>query len=127
MKIEVSKAIDELKCQFGNAITARDDNQGGAYTIIEQVSLGENFIPRETWVGFHIPAQYPYSDIYPIFISNDVKRNDGVAFEAPITPGHNFEGRSAIQISRRNNAAQNGLQRATTKVLKVLAFLESLS
>jgi len=127
MKAEVSTAIEELKRQFGGAALAvREDGQGGAYVVIEPVPLGTRFRPEATWVGFQIPAQYPYADIYPMFIGSDVRRADGAAFQAPVTPGHTFEGRSAIQVSRRSAAAQNGTQKATAKVLKVLDFLEKL-
>src|ERR1700680_4462469 len=127
MKVEVSSGIEELKRQFGgSSLTVREDGQGGAYVVMEPVQLGPKFRPEATWVGFQIPAQYPYADIYPIFIGGDVSRADGVAFQAPVTPGHKFEGRAAIQVSRRSAAAQSGTQRATAKVLKVLDFLEKL-
>jgi hypothetical protein len=93
---------------------------------MEPVSLGPKFRPTSTWMGFQIPAQYPYADIYPVFIGADVARTDGIGFAAPVTPGHHFEGRPAIQVSRRNSAAQSGLQRVSTKILKVLDFLEKL-
>src|SRR5258708_2191668 len=108
MKIEVSTAIEELKRQFdGSSFTMRDDGQGGAYVMMEPVELGPRYRPGATWVGFQIPAQYPYADIYPVFIGGEVARADGVGFVAPVTPGHNFEGRPAIQISRRSAAAQS--------------------
>lgn len=127
MKVEVSTAVEELKRQFGtSSFSVREDGQGGAYVLMEPVSLGPRYRPEATWVGFQIPAQYPYADIYPIFIGGDVSRIDGAAFTAPITAGHHFEGRPAIQVSRRNGAAQGGLQKAVTKLLKVLDFLEKL-
>jgi len=127
MKVEVSKGIEELKRQFSTSpLTVREDGQGGAYVVIEQVSLGPKYQPQLTWIGFQIPAQYPYADIYPVFVGGDVKRTDGSAFVAPVTPGHNFEGRPAVQVSRRSGAAQNGLQKVTGKILKVLDFLEKL-
>ncbi|MHB1142890.1 MAG: hypothetical protein ACYC1T_14185 [Sulfuricaulis sp.] len=127
MKVEVSTAIEELKHQFGaSSFTVREDGQGGAYVRIEPVSLGRRYQPDKTWIGFHVPAQYPYADIYPIFIGAEVTRVDGIAFVAPVTPGHQFEGRAAIQVSRRNGNAQAGLQKATAKILKVLDFLERL-
>jgi hypothetical protein len=127
MKVEVSTAIEELKRQFGgSSLTAREDGQGGAYVVMEPVQLGPKFRPPETWVGFQIPAQYPYADLYPVFIGGNVVRADGAAFQAPVTPGHNFEGRGAIQISRRSAAAQSGTQKAVAKILKVLDFLEKL-
>ncbi len=127
MKVEVATAIEELKRQFStSSLTLREDGQGGAYVLMEPVELGAKFLPAATWVGFQIPAQYPYADIYPVFIGTDVQRADGVAFQAPVTPGHTFEGRRAIQISRRSAAAQSGSQKAVAKILKVLDFLEKL-
>ena len=129
MKVEVSSAIEELKRQFSaSSFTVREDGQGGAYVVMEPVSLGPRYRPETTWVGFQIPAQYPYADIYPVFIGSETMRCDGGSFAAPVTPGHRFEGRTAIQVSRRSGAAaQNGLQRATAKILKILDFLEKLS
>jgi hypothetical protein len=127
MKVEVATGIDDLKRQFGSAqFTIREDGQGGAYVVMDPINLGEKFTPQTSWMGFHIPAQYPYADIYPVFISANVQRANGKPFEVPVTPGHTFEGRPALQISRRNSAAQNGLQKVSTKILKVLDFLERL-
>ena len=129
MKTEVSAGIEQLQRQFSAAaFTVREDGQGGAYVVMEPFPLGPKFRPLATWVGFHVPAQYPYSDIYPMFIGADVVRADGVAFVPPVTPGHSFEGRPALQISRRNSAAQSGgLQTVPAKILKVLDFLEKLA
>jgi hypothetical protein len=127
MKVEVSSGIEELRRQFnGSTFTVREDGQGGAYVVMEPVALGLRFRPEATWVGFHIPPQYPYADIYPVFIGANVSRANGVPFTVPVTPGHSFEGRPAIQVSRRNSAAQSGLQKAGAKILKVLDFLEKL-
>ena len=127
MKLEVSAAIEELKRQFDrSSMIVREDGQGGAYVMMEPVELGAKYRPSATWIGFQIPAQYPYADIYPVFIGGELSRSDGIAFQAPMTPGHNFEGRTAIQISRRSTAAQNGSQKVVAKILKVLDFLERL-
>jgi hypothetical protein len=127
MKIEVSTAIEELKHQFSTAtFTVNEDGQGGARVLIEPIRIGAKYSPSDTWLGFQIPAQYPYADIYPVFIGN-VVRVDGRPFVAPVTPGHSFGGRPALQVSRRNSAVQSGLQKAKTKILKVLDFLENLA
>jgi hypothetical protein len=127
MKAEVATGIEELKRQFGPAnFSVREDGQGGAYVVMEPVMIGPRYRPAATWFGFHIAAQYPYADIYPVFIGADVQRVDGVPFTVPVTPGHNFEGRRALQVSRRNGAAQTGMQKAPAKILKVLDFLEKL-
>lgn len=127
MRTEVTAAIEELKRQFPESVfTASEDGQGGAYVFMEPVVLGARYEPEGNWLGFQIPAQYPYADIYPMFMGADCHRKDGVGFTAPVTLGHNFQGRPAIQISRRSGAAQNGGQKATAKVLKVLDFLRTL-
>jgi hypothetical protein len=127
MKVEVSAGIEELKRQFStSSFAVREDGQGGAYVVMEHVTLGPKYRPAATWVGFQVPAQYPYADIYPVFSGGDVVRADGVAFVALVMPGHHFEGRPAIQVSRRNSAAQSGLQKVPAKILKVLDFLEKL-
>lgn len=127
MKVEVSSAIDELRRQFpDSSVTEREDGQGGAYVTIDAVVLGHRYLPSSSWMGFQIPAQYPYADIYPVFVDASVARADGIPFVPPVTPGHTFEGRPALQVSRRNGAVQSGLQTARAKVLKVLDFLEKL-
>ena len=127
MRIEVARAIDEVKAQFPDStVTVTDDGQGGARLIIEPVSIGARYRPTVTWLGFHVPPQYPYADIYPVFIGAEVSRSDGSAFQVPVTPNHTFESRRALQVSRRSPAAQNGHQTAVAKILKILDFLERL-
>jgi hypothetical protein len=127
MKVEVSAAIDELRRQFPeSSVTTTEDGHGGAHVFIEHIDLGDRYLPMATWFGFQIPAQYPYADVYPVFMGADVKRCDGVAFVAPVTNGHTYQGRPAIQISRRSAAAQMGSQTATAKILKVIDFLKKL-
>jgi hypothetical protein len=127
VKTEVTTAIEELKRQFPDStLTIREDGQGGAYVVMDPVVLSARFTPSSTWVGFQIPAQYPYADIYPVFVAGQLARVDGVPFAAPITPNHQFENRPALQISRRNGAAQTDRHKATAKILKVLNFLEKL-
>ena len=70
--------------------------------------------------------EHPYADIYPVFIGANVARASRAPFTTPVTPGHHFEGRPAIQVSRRNSSAQSGLQKVGTKILKVLDYLEKL-
>ena len=128
MKQEVANAIEELERAFPSSdVCSQEDGDGGAYVIVEDVALGARYHPPSTWLGGHIPALYPYADIYPLFIAANVRRVDGVDFEPPVTPGAQFQGRSALQVSRRNNHTQNYPQTAVAKFVKVLHFLEELS
>ena len=125
VKAEVGEAIEELKRAFpGSEVTVSEDGHGGAQVVVESVPIGARYEPTHSWLGGHIPAQYPYADIYPVFMDAAVRRRDGKGFEAPITEGHNFCGRPAIQISRRNNGIQNSGQSAVAKFLKIIDFLE---
>ena len=127
MKQDVANAIEELKRAFPSSdVCSREDGGGGAYVIVEDVDIGGRFRPSTTWLGGHITALYPYADIYPLFISDKVRRVDGVAFEPPVTPGAQFLKRPALQISRRNNHSQHYPQTAVAKFVKVLHFLDEL-
>ncbi|MDE0006443.1 MAG: hypothetical protein OXQ29_27450 [Rhodospirillaceae bacterium] len=127
MKPHVAKAVDELDRAFPSSpILSREDGEGGAYVIVEHVTIGPKYKPCSTWFGGHITALYPYADIYPLFIGADVRRVNGVAFDAPVTPGAQFEQRPALQVSRRNNHTQNYPQTAVAKFLKVQQFLAEL-
>lgn len=127
MKQAVANAIEELKRAFPSSeVYTKEDGSGGAYVIVEDVTIADRYEPSSTWVGGRITALHPYADIYPLFISEQVRRVDGVEFDVPVTRGAQFLGRPAIQISRRNNRAQNYPQTAVAKFVKVLHFLEEL-
>ena len=127
LKAEVGEAIEELKRAFPSSeLTVSEDGEGGARVVVESVAIGARYEPEQSWLGGHIPAQYPYADIYPVFMDAAVRRRDGIGFEAPITEGHDFCGRPAIQISRRNNRIQNSGQTAVAKFLKIVDFLENM-
>ncbi len=127
MKQGVARAIEELRQAFPSSdVHSQEDGSGGAYVIVESVAIGSRYRPSSTWIGGHITALHPYADIYPLFIADNVRRADGVAFEPPVTPGAQFLGRPALQVSRRNNHTQHFPQTAVAKFLKVLHFLEEL-
>ena len=127
MQQDVANAIDELKRAFPSSVVETvEDGQGGVFFTLNGAEIGTKFEPQCTWFGAHIPAQYPYADIYPVFMDAGVQRADGRPFEVPITPNANFNGRPALQISRRNNHAQAHPQTAVAKILKILDFLERL-
>ena len=127
MKQDVANAIEELKRAFPSSeVCSREDGSGGAYVIVEDVAIGDRYQLSSTWIGGHITPLYPYADIYPLFIGDNVRRVDGVSFAPPITLGARFLDRPALQVSRRNNHTQNYPQTAVSKFAKVLHFLEEL-
>lgn len=127
MNQDVLEAIEELKRAFpSSAVTVAEDGQGGARVIVETVDLGGRYVPHITWMGGHITSLYPNADIYPVFVGGDVARTDGRAFEVPVTGGHSFEGRPALQVSRMNNQMHLARQTVLAKFLKILHFMETL-
>ena len=127
MKQDVANAIEELKRAFPSSdVCSREDGDGGAYVIVEDVAIGGQYEPSSTWLGGHITALYPYADIYPLFMADNVLRVDSIPFEPPVTPGAQFLERPALQISRRNNHTQSYPQTAVAKFIKVLHYLGEL-
>ncbi len=124
MNEAVSQAIADIRASWADAtVTAEPDNDGGAYVIVEPVSIGVPYIHATTWVGFRITFQYPYADIYPHFVRPDLQRKDARALGDGISGGHSFAGRSAIQISRRSNRLNPATDTAALKLGKVLQWL----
>src|SRR5689334_18804872 len=114
---EVEVAIDEIRAGFPDRqVSIREDGQGGAFVIVEPLDPGEQYVQRETWVGFQITFQYPYSDVYPHFVRGDLARRDGAALGAGTSPT-TWEGRSAVQLSRRSNHLDPLTDTAVLKLL----------
>lgn len=120
---EVLTAISEIQATFPEAlVTYKADGSGGVYITVEPVALGGKYHETDTWVGCHITFQYPFSDVYPIFIRPDLKRKDEKALGEGI--GHaTFDGKPATQLSRRSNRRNPKLETAAMKLLKVLKWL----
>lgn len=123
----VSAAVEALKKAYPNATVTvlAEDGSGGAYVVVDGVELGNAFTPSKTWFGAQLPSSLPYADVYPVFIGGDVKRTDGAALSGPLSP-LTWQGRQAIQVSRRNNRMHAG-QPAVSKFLKVVEFVRSLA
>ena len=123
---EVSDAIEEIRDAFPDAEVAiiREDGQGGAFVVVDPVDLGAPYAQDTTWIGFQITFQYPYSDCYPHFVRGDLSRGDGGPLGDATSAG-TWEGRPAIQLSRRSNRLNPATDTAVTKLLKVLAWLRS--
>ena len=124
MTPEVEKAVRALRESFAGAeLSVAEDGGGGAYVFIEPVDLGPRFKPSATWLGGHLTAQTPYSDVYPLFVGAEVRWTNGRPFAAPVTLGHTFRGRPAIQVSRRAKRGASGLEPPVTKFNRVLHWL----
>lgn len=123
----VAAALEGLKKAFPNACVKvlREDGHGGAFVTVDGIELGSKFIPTKTWFGAQLPSSLPYADIYPLFMGADVRRVDGTSLTGPLAD-LTWEGRQAIQVSRRNNRLV-GSQSAVAKFVKVIDFVRSLA
>ena len=122
----VQAAIGEIEGTFApSPVVVEPDGQGGARVIVEQAPLGLPYVQSVTWLGAHLPAQLPYSDVYPVFVAAELSRCDGTPLVAPITPGHSFMNRSAVQVSRRSNRVDLNTQSAAMKLQKVLHWMRT--
>jgi hypothetical protein len=125
MTPEVSTAIDEIKTAFPTAtVTIREDGDGGAFVFVEPLVLGPKYNQPDTWVGFHITFQYPYSDVYPHFVRGDLTRTDGQPLGDGTSNGA-FEERPAIQLSRKSNRHNPATDTAVLKLIKVMEWLRT--
>lgn len=125
MKTEVAVALDEIRATFtGHAVVVREDGEGGAFVIIEGVDPGSIYSQREIWIGFRITFQYPYADVYPHYVRADLARVDGKVL-GDGTSLNSFEGRAAVQVSRRSNQLNPATDTAVRKLLKVLEWLRT--
>jgi len=122
---EVAEAIDEIRSSFSDAtVDVREDEEGGAFVFVDPVDPGPAYRQRATWIGFRITFQYPYADVYPHFVRGDLARADGATLGEGMTPT-TFDGRSAVQISRRSNRLNPETDTAAIKLHKVLTWLRS--
>ena len=120
----VTRAIADIEACFGSAnVSNREDGEGGAYVMVEGVSLGGPWAEKSTWVGFRITHTYPYADVYPHFVRRDLTRSDGAAALGEAMSLATFDGREAIQLSRASHRRDPMRETALLKLQKVLAWL----
>ena len=137
MKLEVSKAVEELIAGSpGTGVRSMDDPDGGAFVIVDGIDVGRSFEPASSWIGFHIVWSYPDADVYPHFIDPGVRYIGGGpapnqhpegALPTSMTRNARMPGFElpAIQVSRRSNRRNSETDTALQKLLRVIEFLRS--
>lgn len=124
MTPEVAAAVDEIKAAFPNATVVVKEEGDAVVVLLDPIDLGEPYAQSETWIGFRITFQYPYSDVYPHFVRGDLSRVDGAGLGEGMSVT-TFDGRPAVQISRRSNQLDPTTGTALIKLHKVLAWLRT--
>ena len=125
MTPEVEHAIAELRETWPDTeITMKPDPQGGALVVLETVPLFPPYVQATSWFGFLLSFQYPYADVYPHFVRGDLSRSDGKPLGEAMTVT-TFDGRPAIQVSRRSNRHEPEFQTAAIKLHKILEWMRT--
>ena len=123
MTPEVEQAVEELRARLPETgVDAVGTGDGGAIVTIARVDPGPAYVQHETWMRLAISFQYPYADIYPLFVRPDLVRTDGQPHGQGISLG-SFQGSPAMQLSRRSNRLNPAIDTAALKVAKVLQWL----
>jgi hypothetical protein len=126
MTPENETAVQEIQASFlAHIIDVEPEDQGGAYVTVGGLSLGDSYLPTETWVGFLITFQYPRADVYPHFIDASVKRVDCKPHVPGISGPVTWRGRSALQVSRKSPRWDGAIDTAVAKLHKILSWLRS--
>ena len=125
MNSEVEQAVQELSLRFGDAeVEVRPTGDGGAIVTINPVDVGPGYSPQKTWMKFAISFQYPYADIYPHFVRPNLVRTDGQPHGNGISLT-SFQGKPALQLSRRSNHLNPEIDTAALKAIKVIEWLRT--
>lgn len=123
----VEEAIRELRASFeGCEFTISPDAEGGALIFIEDAALAvpHPYVQSATWVGFRLNFQLPYADVYPVFVRGDLARKDGKQLGEAMS-ACDFEGRKAVQISRRSNRRNSDFDTPAIKIQKVIQWMRT--
>jgi hypothetical protein len=122
LRTAVDRAVEQIREQFsGHAMTVSREPGGDAVVVIDDIIVGEQYEPNATWFGFRITTAYPSADVYPHYIGR-VGRRDGTA-HGPAVQSVTWQGRDALQLSRRSNGWNPRRDNAALKAVKVLAWL----
>lgn len=121
----IVEAVAEIRDSFAEcAVTVDSDGMGGAWVVIDSVPLGPSYAQDDSWVAFLITFAYPDADVYPHFIRPDLSRVDGAALGAGFSQSTwGLSGNPGLQLSRRSNRLNPGVDTAAIKLLKVLKWL----
>lgn len=118
----VAAAAEAVRANFaGHAVEVNPDGVGGAFIIVSDVSIGPRYTPSTTWLGFHLNAAYPASDVYPHYVGV-LARADGRGLGEAISPT-TWQGRPALQLSRRSNRWDPVVDNAANKSERILTWL----
>lgn len=117
----IESAVYAVRSHFADTtVSVTPDGVGGVYVTVEDVAVGSQYLPTSAWMGFQINGAYPQSDVYPHYLGR-VARRDG-AQHGPAVQLVMWQGREALQLSRRSSRWNPALDNAALKAQKVLSW-----
>jgi hypothetical protein len=120
----VDLAVAAIRDQFAeHPVNTVSDGAGGVVVTVDDVNIGSNYTPNATWLGFHINPAYPHSDVYPHYLGR-VTRLDNRA-HGPAVQQVDWQGRPALQLSRRSTRWNPTTDTAALKAEKVLTWFRA--
>jgi hypothetical protein len=123
-------ALESLDAAFpGVSRRVVPDGQGGAWIEFADVPLGAPYAQATTYVVFLLPFNLPGSDIYPLFVCDDLSRLDGLPLGQGFQPTQlawpgEPSARAVVQVSRRTRGSF-AAQTAAQKINKVLDWMRT--
>lgn len=121
----VEVGLGGVRAQYaGQPVEATSDTAGGVFVVVSSVPLGPPYMEHATWLGFQISAAYPFADVYPHFVA-PVARIDGQTHGEGVALTE-WQGRPALQLSRRSNRWNPEMDNAALKAAKVMTWFLSL-
>lgn len=118
----VAEAVEAVRVHFaGKPVQVTPDGSGGAFVIVDDITVGPTFRPSTTWLGFQVNAAYPHSDVYPHYVGL-LARVDGQALGDAISPT-TWQDRPALQLSRRSNRWNPAIDNAANKAERMITWL----
>ncbi|MHB8186378.1 MAG: hypothetical protein ACYDDU_09860 [Dermatophilaceae bacterium] len=113
-----------VRDQFpGHTVTVTADDNGGVFVVVDDVPAGSPYREATTWLGFHINAAYPDSDVYPHFVGPLTRMDEQAHAEG--FSATQWRDRPALQLSRRSNRWSAATDTAALKAVKILTWLAS--
>ena len=119
-------ALEAIRGAFPrHRVAVEPEEQGGAYVTVDDMEIGELYLPSRSWIGFLITFQYPDADVYPHFIDASVQRRDGNPHAEGVSGPTEWRGRASLQLSRRSNRWNPATDTALLKMTKVLEWMRT--
>lgn len=135
MKAGVVKAIEQIKRHFeGHDVHVAPAPCGGAYVLVEDVTLGAPYVQASSWVGCFLTNACPEADTYPFYLRGDLARVDGAPLRTPLHVNHTWPPdaagiapRASVMVSRRQkNQSCWGRETPLMKLQTVLKWMRTL-